>query len=171
NRKPIYRRSYLADFYIYNRKSGQISRLFPDGQVMNAHFSPDGEKVGFVYQNNLYIRDLSTGKIHQITHDGEENAIIHGAADWVYEEEFAITRTFEWSNDSRYLAWIRFDERAVPEFTMTNYTNGFYPEYVTFKYPKVGETNATVSVHLWDSKSGITRNVDILTSETDLYIP
>lgn len=171
NRKPIYRRSYLADFYIYNRKSGQISRLFPDGQVMNAHFSPDGEKVGFVYQNNLYIRNLSTGKIHQITHDGEENAIIHGAADWVYEEEFAITRTFEWSNDSRYLAWIRFDERAVPEFTMTNYTNGFYPEYVTFKYPKVGETNATVSVHLWDSKSGKTRNVDILTSETDLYIP
>src|SRR5690606_36679263 len=82
-----------------------------------------------------------------------------------------MSATFEWSNDSRYIAWIRFDERAVPEFTMTNYTNGFYPDYVTFKYPKVGETNSTVSVHLFDTQNTQTRNVDILTSETDLYVP
>lgn len=171
NFKPIYRRSYLADFYIYHRDTKQLSRLYSGGQIMNAHFSPDGKKVGFVFENNLFYKDLQSGEITQITRDGEKNEIIHGAADWVYEEEFAITRTFEWSPDSRHIAWIRFDERAVPEFTMTNYTNGFYPEYVTFKYPKVGETNSTVSVHLYDTQEPGIRNVDILTSETDLYIP
>lgn len=171
NKKPIYRRSYLADYFVYDRETGQISELYPGGQQMNAHFSPDGLKVGFVFENNLYFKDLESDKITQVTRDGETNAIINGGADWVYEEEFAITRTFEWSPDSRYIAWVRFDERAVPEFTMTNYTNGFYPEYHTFKYPKVGETNSTVSVHLFDTQNTQTRNVDILTSETDLYIP
>lgn len=171
HRNPVYRRSYLADYFIYDRVDKEISELYHLPQQMNAHFSPDGSKIGFVYDNNLYYKDIESGKIIQITRDGEKNAIINGGADWVYEEEFAITRTFEWSPDSRYVAWIRFDERSVREFTMTNYNNGFYPEYVTFKYPKVGETNSTVSVHIYDTESSMSRDVDILTSQSDLYIP
>lgn len=171
HKKQIYRRSFLARYFVYDRESRRISPLSDSDLQMNAHFSPDGQKVGYVLNNDLYYKDLQTGQTIRITDDGRENAIINGAADWVYEEEFAITRTFEWSPDSRYIAWIRFDERAVPEFTMANYNNQIYPEYVTFKYPKVGQTNSTVSVHLFDTETGQTSNADVLTSETDLYIP
>lgn len=171
HKKQIYRRSFLARYFVYDRANRTISPLSDSGAQMNAHFSPDGQKVGYVLDNDLYYKDLQTGQTIRITHDGRENAIINGAADWVYEEEFAITRTFEWSPDSRYMAWIRFDERSVPEFTMANYNNELYPEYVTFKYPKVGQTNSTVSVHLYDTEREQSSNVDILTSETDLYIP
>src|SRR5699024_9823318 len=92
-------------------------------------------------------------------------------ADWVYEEEFAITRTFEWSPDSRYIAYIRFDEREVREFTMTNYKGHLYPDYETFKYPKVGEQNSDVHTYIYDTEEGSRQNVDIMTTETDLYIP
>ncbi|MBY5958309.1 S9 family peptidase [Membranicola marinus] len=171
NRKQVYRRSFLATYYLYDRNKNEISLLYDADRQMNAHFSPDGMKIGFVHKNNLYYKDLATDEVVQITEDGQEDAIIHGAADWVYEEEFAITRTFEWSPDGRFLAWIRFDERAVPQFTMTNYRNGLYPDYETFKYPKVGEKNALVSVHLYDVEDDRSREVDILTSESDLYIP
>lgn len=169
--KQVYRRSFLASYFIYDRNNHTIAPLYSGGKQMNAHFSPDGNKIGFVFGNNLYYKDLKTDKIIQLTFDGQENEIINGAADWVYEEEFAITRTFEWSPDSRHIAWVRFDERAVPEFTMTNYNNGLYPDYETFKYPKVGENNSIVSVHLYDTDRSISSNIDILTSETDLYIP
>lgn len=170
-RKQVYRRSYLAHYYVYDRDKNEITPLFNGSLQMNAHFSPDGEKIGFVSENNLYYKDLQSNQIIQITNDGKEDAIINGAADWVYEEEFAITRTFEWSPDNRFLAWIRFDERAVPQFTITNYNNELYPDYDTFKYPKVGVENSTVSVHLYDLEKANSNDVDILTSETDLYIP
>jgi dipeptidyl-peptidase-4 len=169
--KQVYRRSYLASYFIFDRNTQTITALFNKGKQMNAHFSPDGNKIGFVFENNLFYKDLKTNEITQITDDGQENEIIHGATDWVYEEEFAFTRAFEWSPDSRHIAWIRFDERAVPEFTMTNYNNGLYPDYETFKYPKVGENNSIVSVHLYDTENSKSSNIDILTSETDLYIP
>lgn len=171
DREQVYRRSFLAEYLIFNRKTGRLSNLDEDGKQMNAHFSPDGKKIGYVKDNNLYYKDLESGKTIQISTDGEEDAIINGAADWVYEEEFAITRTFEWSTDSRHIAWIRFDERAVPQFTMANYKGGLYPDYDTFKYPKVGEKNSIVSVHLYDTKEKTRTEVDLLTSESDLYVP
>lgn len=169
--QQVYRRSFLANYFIFNRQTRKVSPLYENQKTMNAYFSPDGKHAGFVYQNNLFYKDLTTGKTTQITHDGEEDAIINGAADWVYEEEFALTRAYEWSPDSRYIAWIRFDERAVPEFTMTNYTGKLYPDYDTFKYPKVGEKNSIVNVFIYDTEKKTTKLVDIGTRETDLYIP
>ncbi|GAA5219564.1 S9 family peptidase [Membranihabitans marinus] len=168
-RSKLYRRSYLANYYIYNRSNGTISPLFDNGKVMNAHFSPQGDKIGFVFENNIYYRDLKSQNVVQVTMDGQINEVINGAADWVYEEEFAITRTFEWSADGRYMTFIRFDESEVKEFTMTNYNNQLYPDYQTFKYPKVGEKNAEVSVLIYDTAKKTTTEVDL--DYSDFYIP
>ena len=168
--EQIYRHSTRANFYIYDRKGKSLKALFPEGKQRYATFNPQGDKVAFVHANNLYFHDMNTGKVTQITDDGEVNAIINGATDWVYEEEFAYDRAFEWSGDGQSIAFLRFDERAVKEFTMTNYRDGLYPEYVTFKYPKVGEENATVTVHIYNIGAGGTIDVAASLSE-DYYIP
>lgn len=164
NSESIYRHSFAADFYIYNRGDRSVQRVYEAGKkVRLAALNPQGNKVAFVYDNNLYIQDLSTGQNSAITTDGEMNKIINGAADWVYEEEFGDDHGFFWSPDGQQIAFYRFDESAVSEFTMTNYREGLYPEYVTFKYPKVGEENSKVSIHIYDLASGETRKV----AETD----
>lgn len=168
--EQIYRHSTRANFYIYDRKAATLKAVFSEGKQRYATFNPQGDKVAFVFGNNLYYHDLNTGKVTQITQDGEQNAIINGATDWVYEEEFAFDRAFEWSGDGQSIAFLRFDERAVKEFTMTNYRDGLYPEYVTFKYPKVGEENARVTVHVYNTKMG--RSIDVAASlNEDYYIP
>ena len=104
-------------------------------------FSPDGTKVAFAYQNNLYIKDLTSGKEEQITNDGKKNHVINGITDWVYEEEFAFVRAFDWNAAGDKLAYIRFDESQVPEFSMDIYNQGLYPTQEVFKYPKAGSYN------------------------------
>lgn len=146
--ESIYRHSSRANFYVWDKT--ELMPVFPEGKVMYATFNPAADKVAFVFENNLYYKDLQTRKVVQITKDGKQNEIINGATDWVYEEEFAIWKGFEWSPDGSKLAYYRFDEKDVPEFTMTNYNDDMYPEYVTFKYPKVGEKNALVQVHIYD---------------------
>jgi dipeptidyl-peptidase-4 len=168
--ESIYRYSTRANFFVYDRAGETILPLYEGDKQRYATISPDGEKVAFVLGNNLYYRDLTSGELVQVTEDGEQNAVINGATDWVYEEEFAIAKAFEWSPDSRRLAFLRFDERRVKEFTMTNYRDEMYPEYVTFKYPKVGEDNALVSAHIYDLKKGKTIRVDT-GEETDIYLP
>jgi dipeptidyl-peptidase-4 len=151
----IYRHSYRADFKIYDRATSTVMPVYEKGKKTRlAALSPDGTKVAFVYDNNLYYQDLKSGKITEVTTDGELNKIINGATDWVYEEEFGDDHGFFWSPDSKQLAYYRFDETAVPEFTMTNYRDEMYPEYVTFKYPKVGEKNSDVSIHIYDLAAG-----------------
>ena len=143
-----------------------------------ATFSPDGTKVAFVRQNNLFYTDLTSGSETQITSDGKFNYIINGAPDWVYEEEFEYNKAFEWSPDGQYLAWVRFDESLVPQFSMTMFQgqepaldqNKIYPGVTTFKYPKAGEPNSVVSVHTYNLASAREKTMDIGT-ETDLYIP
>ncbi|MDA9773542.1 S9 family peptidase [Saprospiraceae bacterium] len=167
--EQIYRRSSKARYFVYYRASGETKEVFEDGLISNAQFSPDGTKVAFVYKNDLYFKDMSTDAISQISKDGKQNAIINGMADWVYEEEFGFTRAFEWNADGTKIAYIRFDETEVKEFTMTNYTNGLYPEYQTFKYPKVGEKNAEVSVHVFDINSSTIFDINL--SPQIEYIP
>ena len=168
--EPIYRRSSRSNFFVYDRTEKTIKAVFPEGKQMYATFNPEANKVAFVFQNNLYLKDLDSDEVVQVTHDGEMNKIINGALDWVYEEEFGFAKGFEWSPDGRYLAFYHFDESEVKEFTMTHYQNGLYPDYETFKYPKVGEDNSIVNVHIYDLKTGNTAQVDIGT-ETDQYIP
>jgi dipeptidyl-peptidase-4 len=110
--------------------------------------------VGFVFNNNLYFKNLKNGNITQVTTDGAKNAIINGMCDWVYEEEFSFTRAFYWSPDSKKIAFIRFDESNVPEFTMQLYNDDMYPIHQTFKYPKVGEKNADVTAWVFEMARG-----------------
>ncbi len=168
--ESIYRRSTKAWYSTYDLTRHALTPLHTEGKQMHATFSPDGKKVAFVFDNNLYIKTLANGKTEQITTDGKQNAIINGSCDWVYEEEFSFTKAFEWSPDSRHLAFYRFDESKVREFTMTNYTGDLYPEYETFKYPKVGMENSIVSIHIYDTKKKKQIDVD-RTSEPNGYIP
>ncbi len=169
NRVQQYRRSFFADYYLWNRETEELLEIGEEPGQMNGHMSKGGERTGFVYENDLYYRDNTTGELIRVTDDGKINQIINGASDWVYEEEFYITRTFEWSPDGEYLAFLRFDESDVPEFTMTDYNGGTYPEYTTFKYPKVGEDNSilTVWVHHTDDKSLI----EVPLPFEDFYVP
>lgn len=176
NTKPVYRHSVLADYWVFDGKSRQTSRLYDKSPVQLAAFSADGEKVAFIAGNNLFYKDLSSGKTVQVTTDGQKNAIINGLPDWVYEEEFSPVEgdgmvATAWSPDGARLAFIRFDERAVPQYPLTWYNNGLYPRYTEFKYPKVGAPNSRVSVHVYDLATGKTTQALPGTEEQDIYLP
>jgi dipeptidyl-peptidase-4 len=168
--EPIYRYSSRSETYVYDRRTNALTRIFPKGKIMYPSFNPQGTAVAFVAENNLYVQDLKTGKQVQISKDGRMNEIINGASDWVYEEEFAIAQAYAWSPDGQYLAFLRFDERAVPQFTMTNYRNNLYPDYETFKYPKVGEANSVVQVMIYDMKKRKSQVVET-GGTADMYYP
>lgn len=167
--EQIYRRSSKAKFTLVDLGTREQSPIFDSKLVSNAQFSPDGSKVAFTHENNLYFQDLKSGDVTQITEDGEFNKVINGMADWVYEEEFGFTRAFQWNADGSKIAFIKFDESEVKEFTMTGYNDGLYPDYYTFKYPKVGEKNSEVSVHVYDLTSKGLFNINL--SENIEYIP
>ena len=151
NSESIFRRSFLADFYIFDLKKQELTKL-TDKKIQEPLFSPKGDKLAYVYQNNIYIYDTQSQKEQQVTFDGQKNKIINGVSDWVYEEEFAIVRTFDWNADGSQLAYIRFDESQVPEFSMDMYGTQLYPTQNTFKYPKAGEKNSQVSLYLYEVK-------------------
>jgi len=169
--KGIYRRSSVAKFHVYDRDSKELINVWNgDGKIGYATFNSSAEKAAFVHKNNLYFTDLTSGETTQITKDGEQNTIINGSTDWVYEEEFSFAKAFYWSPDGEKIAFIRFDESNVKEFTLTKYDDGLYPIYETFKYPKVGEKNSDVSAHIYYLKEKDIRKIDI-EDENDIYIP
>lgn len=169
--EPIYRHSFSANYYVHNLETGKTKPLtdFAAGKQLLAEFSPDGKRIAFVRKNNLFAVDLISGKEIQLSFDGEWNKIINGSADWVYEEEFAIAKGFEWSPSSDKIAYLRFDESAVREFSMDMF-GGLYPEQYKFKYPKAGEANSVVNVLVSDVASGVSRTIDT-GSNRDQYIP
>ena len=169
NVRSVYRHSFLADFYVWNIASQTITPVSDNGSQQLTTFSPDGTKLAFVRNNNLFIKQLD-GKEFAITTDGEYNRIINGAPDWVYEEEFSFSRAFEWSPDSRRIAWMRFDEREVPLFNMDMYGDLLYPEWYSFKYPKAGEKNSVVSVHVYDIQDQSVKTMDT-GADSEQYIP
>jgi len=118
--EAIYRHSTRANFFVWDSDKKQLSTLSKGGKQRYATFNKDANKVAFVRGNNLFYKDLNSGKEIQVTNDGKQNEIINGATDWVYEEEFSIARVFEWSPDGNKIAFLRFDESAVKEFTMTS---------------------------------------------------
>lgn len=170
NLENVYRRSPKANYYVYDIASKKTVQLTDKGQQMFPLFSPDGKKIAFVRDNNLYIKHLDTGIEIIVTRDGEQNKIKNGWADWVYEEEFSRADYFDWSSNSQYLAYVKFDETRVRDFTMDYYNAELYPTKYTFKYPKAGEDNSIVSVHIFDETSKKTIAADIGT-EKDIYIP
>lgn len=170
NLEHVYRRSPKANYLVFDIATKVVTRLSTGSKQMFPKFSPDGKKIAFVKDNNLWYLDLVSGKETAVTTDGEANKIKNAWADWVYEEEFSKADYFDWSANSQYLAYVRFDETRVKEFTMDYFKGDLYPEKYTFKYPKAGEDNSIVSVHTYDLKSAKTQQADI-GAETDIYIP
>lgn len=166
--EAVFRRSRLGTYYVYDLASKKTTLIYKD-KIQEPTFSPDGKKVGFVFQNNLYYKDLETGTVVQVTTDGVKNKIINGITDWVYEEEFAFVRAFDWNKNGDKLAFIRFDESDVPEFSMDIYGQALYQTQQVFKYPKAGEKNADVGLYLYDLVSKTTKQVN-LDDYNDFYI-
>ncbi len=159
NLTQIYRHSFTADYYLFNLNTQKISKIL--NQVQEPTFSPDGTKIAYSRANNLFLYDIASKSETQITNDGQKNAIINGITDWVYEEEFAFVRAFDWSTDGKHLAFIRFDESLVPNFSMDLYQKDLYPTAQTFKYPKAGEKNAAVSLHIYSLNTKGSKQINI----------
>jgi dipeptidyl-peptidase 4 len=169
--QQVYRRSFTANYYVYNLVTKQLTQLSGGGAQSFATFSPDGSRVAFVRANNLFYTELATGREIQVTTTGQFGRLIHGAADWVYEEEFSFARAFEWSPDGQRLAFISFDESEVKEYNLQVWqTGGDYPSDYRFKYPKAGQANSRVRVSVYELTGGQTRLMD-LGPETDQYVP
>jgi len=166
NFKQVYRRSFTGTFYAYDRASKKLSLIGKEIQV--PAFSPDSKKIAYAKENNLYIKNLATNKVTQVTRDGKTNSIINATTDWVYEEEFGFVRAFEWSNDSKFIAFLRFDESSVREFSMGVTGKELYPSQQVFKYPKAGEDNAKVSLHMYNIQSNTIKKIGLGSYE---YIP
>jgi len=168
--QPVFRRSTLGEYYIYDIVSKNVTKV-SDDLVQEPTLSPDGTKVAYGFENNLYVKDLKSGNVEQLTTDGEKNKIINGITDWVYEEEFSFVRAFDWNTDSNQIAFIRFDESEVPEFSMDVYGSDLYQTQHVFKYPKAGEANSKVSLHLYDLESKKLQELNVDKSYKDFYIP
>lgn len=143
--KSIYRYSTQGIYFWANLKDGQAQRL-GGGPISYPSFSPDNRHLVFQKGNNLFLKNVENGTERAITTDGEKNAIIHGSGDWVYEEEFSLVKAYEFSEKGSWLAWLRFDEREVPEYNMTMFQGQLYPTDYRFKYPKVGQPNSRVDL-------------------------
>ena len=167
NSNQIFRHSFTADYYLYDIASKKTIKIL--GQVQEPTFSPDGKKIAFAQANNLFVYDIESNSKIQLTIDGKKNAIINGITDWVYEEEFAEVRAFDWSSDSKKIAFIRFDETQVPEFSMDIFKKNLYPKSESFKYPKAGEKNALVSLFICEVATKEKKEID-LSQYSDFYI-
>jgi dipeptidyl-peptidase 4 len=178
NREALYRHSFFADYYIYDIRYREIKPLSEKGKQRAAMFSPDGDNVAYVRNNNIFLARLRFGTENAITTDGEHNKIINGVPDWVYEEEFSMNKALEWSPDSKEIAYIRFDESAVKEYSFPLYKASFpaleqydlYPGQYIYKYPKAGETNSTVSVQVFNIANRTTKTMQT-GDNSDIYIP
>lgn len=168
--QPIYRHSFLGKFDVKDLKSGKVLNLNNGNYVQEPSFSPDGGKVAFISDNNLFYQDLNSGKITQITSDGKKNSILNGLADWVYEEEFGHAKQYEWTKNSDALVFVKSNESEVPEMYIPIYGKQLYPSEMRFKYPKAGENNSVVSAHLYRLDSAKTLPLS-LANFKNYYIP
>lgn len=167
--EQIYRRSSKGIYHILDVPTVSTFKI-SDQKIQSPELSPAGDKVAYAYENNLYVLNIASGEEIQLTNDGKKNEIINGITDWVYEEEFAFVRAFDWSTDGKKIAFIRFDEREVPEFSMDVFGKALYPDQEVFKYPKAGEKNAKVSLHIANLETMSLDEIK-LGDYQDFYIP
>jgi dipeptidyl-peptidase-4 len=166
NFEGIYRYSEKGTYYAYDIASQKVTLI--GEKIQEPVFSPDNRNVAYAKDNNIFIKNLSSNKITQVTNDGKKNHVINGITDWVYEEEFAFVRAFEWNSTGDYLAFLRFDETEVPTFSMDMVGKDLYPDQQVFKYPKAGEKNADVTLHMYTLSSKNTKKISLGDYE---YIP
>ncbi|HNA96920.1 MAG TPA: S9 family peptidase [Chitinophagaceae bacterium] len=165
--EPIYRRSSKAFLYLYDDNTKKLVKLTKD-KALHPSFSPDGKKLAYVMNNNLYLYDLATKKTKAITTDGKWNHIINGNCDWVYEEEFEFSQAYDWSPKGSYIAYYRFDESKVREYEFTMFDNEYNKQY-SYKYPKAGEANSKVDIYIYNVVTG--KKVKANYEQGDIYIP
>ena len=177
--KPIYRHSFTATYYIYDIRNNKLEPLSDGGPQQTPVFSPDGNQIAFVRDNNIFlVKLLYDNAESQVTKDGKRNEVLNGIPDWVYEEEFTTNSSMVFSADSKQILWIRYDESDVRQFPLQLYKglapeNTDYAEYpgaYIYKYPVPGQVNSKVSVHSFDIKSHQTRRIE-LPLDADGYIP
>ena len=166
--EKIYRYSSKSIYYVYNIFTDKLKKISND-KLMFATFSPAGNKIAYVLDNNIYIHETNSGRTKQVTFDGQKNQIINGASDWVYEEEFGLVRSFEWAPDGEHIAYYKFDETNVKEFSMDLFKGGLYPTQEVFKYPKAGEENSVVRIYFYNLKED--KSTYIYTEKDYEYIP
>ena len=167
NIEQIYRHSSKAFVYLYDAVAKKLTKLDSE-KLMHPALSPDGSKIAFVKNNNLVLYDIATKSAKNITTDGKWNFIINGNCDWVYEEEFSFTRAYQWSPKGNYIAYYRFDETNVKEYQFTQFDNSYNKQY-TYKYPKAGEENSKVEIHIYDVNGK--KDVKAQYEQGDIYIP
>ena len=164
NTARVWRYKTRGDYWVVDLTSGDVRKLgdkeFEASRMKFAKFSPDGKYVAYVYQRNIYVENLATKRISQITQT-ETDDIINGTSDWVYEEELDLRDGFQWSEDGNQIVFWRFDTSGVGVFTMINNTDELYPRLIKFQYPKVGTTNSAVSIGIYDFNGGETKFVDL----------
>lgn len=171
NSESMYRHSSKAEYIIYSLRKNKVKTIMNGKKISDCTFSPNNELVAFIYENNLYYQNFKTGEIVQVTKDGKKNAIINGMADWVYEEEFSLTHAYDWSPNSDKLAWQRFDESKVKEYSLTVYdADSSYPRQLKYKYPKAGDENSKVGVYVYEFANAKTTKLRV-GEENDQYIP
>lgn len=175
DKEKVYRHSFDARYYIYSIRMKQLVAVAEGEKLRAAVLSPDSKKLAYVKDNNIYVYHTGFKSNRQVTDDGEINKVINGVPDWVYEEEFSCNRLMEWSPDSRFLAWVRFDESDVAEFSFPLYQdagleNGYMDKYV-YKYPKAGAKNSVVSAHVFDYDNKVSRKIKVDTESEEVYLP
>lgn len=158
--EAIYRHSTRASYYVYDLQTKKVTLISAAGKQRLATFSPAGDKVAYVRENNIFVLDLVSGMTTKVTQDGTTNKIIYGATDWVYEEEFGFDKGFFWAPDGNTIAYYRFDESNVRQFNMEMYGE-LYPQAYKYKYPKAGEENAAVRLFYYDLVAKQERRIDI----------
>ena len=168
-RTPIYRHSYTTKYYLSDGQT--LEPVLPDAQApRDASFSPDGSAILYSDRNDLYLYDMASRKTRRLTSDGEWNAVINGTTDWVYEEEFGLTRAYAFSPDGRRVAYLRFDEREVPTMQMMRFDGKLHNEAFSFKYPKAGDPNSKVQLFVVDLATGERERIDT-GPDSDQYLP
>lgn len=178
NEEKIYRRSFTAEFYVYDVMRGTLAKVSQRGPQRGAVISNDGRMVAYTYENNIYVANLDYKTDVAVTTDGMPNRIIYGIPDWGYEEEFGIDNTIRWSADDSMLAFVRFDETDVPEYRFDNYRSWCdagagadpYPVAYSYKYPLAGYPNSVVSVHSYNLDTRVVKKMDLPIGATD-YVP
>jgi len=173
NTKRVWRQETRGDYYVFDLKKRELRKLggkAAPSTLMFATFSPDGSRVAYVCQNNLFVQNLDSFRIKQLTFDGSA-AVINGTSDWVYEEEFDLRKGFRWSPDGKYIAYWQFDTAGVREFKLINNTEGLYPKVISYAYLKVGETNSACRVGVVRSDGGKTTWFQSGIDPRNTYIP
>ncbi|MET0465091.1 MAG: S9 family peptidase [Chitinophagaceae bacterium] len=165
--EPIYRHSAKSIVYLFNNATQKTLKL-DTAKILHPGFSPDGSKIAYVKDNNLYIYDIAGGTAKAVTTDGKWNQVINGNCDWVYEEEFSFTQAYQWSPKGNYLAYYRFDESEVRQYEFTEFDNAYNKQY-TYKYPKAGDANSKVEIHIYTVANG--NDVKAQYEQGDIYIP